>query len=51
MGTEYENTFFAYIHKNTLFVTVDTFQIVGEGTSDCIDRKNDKGGGGAITGT
>jgi len=48
LGTIYENTSFAYIHKNTLFVTVDAFELVGDGTQDYIDLKHGLGGKGAV---
>ena len=47
MGSIYEDTSFAYIHKNALFVTVDVFKNVGE--FNFIDRENGLGGEGAIT--
>ena len=47
MGSIYEDTSFAYVHKNALFVTVDVFKNVGE--FSFIDRENGLGGEGAIT--
>ena len=49
LGTPYENTTFAYVHKNALFVTVDAFEIIGEGNHDFIDRGHGLGGEGAVT--
>eukprot|EP01083_Nonionella_stella_P078386 214505_1 len=49
LNTKYENTTFAYVHQNALFVTVDAFEIVGDGSSDFIDRENGSGGEGAVT--
>jgi len=49
LSTKYENTTFAYVHQNALFVTVDAFEIVGDGSSDFIDRENGSGGEGAVT--
>ncbi len=47
--TEYFGTSFAYVHKNTLFVTVDAFQMIGNGSLNYMDRQNGRGGEGAIT--
>ena len=49
LGTPYENTTFAHVHKNALFVTVDAFELVGDGKSDYIDLENGFGGEGAVT--
>ena len=49
LGTPYENTTFAYVHKNALFVTVDAFEIIGEGNHDFVDREHGLGGEGAVT--
>ena len=47
--TEFEYTSFARLHKNVLFVTVDSFyQITRE--RDFLDRKNGLGGEGTVTG-
>jgi len=51
MGTDFEHTSFAYVKKKVMFVTVDAFQIVGDGKSDFLDRENGEGGEGAVTGT
>ncbi len=48
LGTTYENTTFAYIHRNALFITVDAFELVGNGTKNYIDRENGLGGWGAV---
>lgn len=45
-GTPFENTSFAYIHKNALFVTVDAFQ---QQHNDYHDRSSDGGGEGSVT--
>lgn len=49
LGTKYENTTFAYVHRNVLFVTVDAFEIIADGSSNFIDRENGLGGEGAVT--
>ncbi len=49
LGTPYEDTSFAYVHKNALFVTVDAFQIIGDGTEDYVNREKGIGGEGAVT--
>jgi len=49
VGTTYEDTSFAYRHKNAFFVTVDAFKLVGDGDSNYIDRTKGFGGEGAIT--
>jgi len=49
LGTTYEDTSFAYRHKNALFATVDAFKLVGDGDSNYIDRAKGFGGEGAIT--
>lgn len=49
LGTPYENTTFAYVHNNVLFVTVDAFELVGDGTKNFIDRENGLGGEGSVT--
>lgn len=46
LGTKFENTSFAHIHKNALFVTVDAFHDTG---SDYFDREKSEGGHGIIT--
>lgn len=45
IGTTYEDTSFAYIHKNTLFVTIDAFLDKGK---NYLDKENGFGGEGAI---
>ena len=47
IGTPYEGTSFAYIHKNAIFVTIDAFEKVGD--SNFIDRVEGTGGEGSIT--
>lgn len=47
VGTPYEGTSFAYVHKNALFVTVDAFQKIS--ASDYLDRKLGTGGEGTVT--
>jgi len=49
MGTRYENTTFAYVHQNALFVTVDAFELVGDGDQGYIDLENGLGGEGTVT--
>ena len=49
IGTDYEGTSFAYIHKNVLFVTVDAFMQVTDDYENYIDRENGRGGEGTIT--
>ena len=46
VGTPYNKTSFAHVHKNALFITVDVFQVLSE---DYFDRQNMGGGEGAIT--
>ena len=46
MGTKYENTSYAHIHKNVLFVTVDAFHDTG---SNHYEREVSEGGHGVIT--
>lgn len=46
LGTKYENTSYAHIHKNVLFVTVDAFHDTG---SNYYKRKLSRGGHGVIT--
>eukprot|EP00554_Chaetoceros_debilis_P001937 CAMPEP_0194096130 /NCGR_PEP_ID=MMETSP0149-20130528/57183_1 /TAXON_ID=122233 /ORGANISM="Chaetoceros debilis, Strain MM31A-1" /LENGTH=1139 /DNA_ID=CAMNT_0038782097 /DNA_START=91 /DNA_END=3507 /DNA_ORIENTATION=+ len=48
-GTPYTNTSFAHVHKNALFVTVDAFELVGDGLYDYIDVEHGFGGEGAVT--
>ena len=43
LGTTYEDTSFAYRHKNVLFITVDSFKLVGDGDSNYIDRTKGEG--------
>jgi len=49
LGTIYENTSYAYVHKNALFVTVDAFETVEDGSSDYINLEKGLGGEGAVT--
>lgn len=49
VGTDYEGTSFAYVHKNVLFVTVDAFMQVTDGLENYIDRETGRGGEGTIT--
>jgi hypothetical protein len=49
IGTPYEASSFAYRHNNVLFISVDAFRLVGDGTKNYIDRANGFGGEGAIT--
>ncbi len=46
VGTPFSKSSYAYQHKNALFVTVDAFHTVG---SNFIDKKNGRGGEGAVT--
>ena len=46
VGTPYEHTSYAYIHKNALFVTVDAFQ---KQSQNFFDRESSSGGEGAVT--
>ena len=46
LGTVFENTSFAYKHKNALFVTVDAFEQID---SPFIDRSDGVGGEGVVT--
>jgi len=48
LGTIYENTSYAYRHKNALFVTVDAFEQVSTDTP-FLDRENGLGGEGIVT--
>ena len=45
-GTEYEQTSYAHVHKNALFVTVDAFHSVN---STFFDRETGEGGNGIVT--
>ena len=47
VGTPYEGTSFAYVHKNALFVTVDAFEKISD--SNYLDRENGTGGEGTVT--
>jgi len=49
VGTDYEGTSFAYIHKNVLFVTVDAFMQVTDDYENYIDKETGRGGEGTIT--
>ncbi len=49
LGTPYENTSYAYVHRNALFITVDAFQTIGDGSKEYIDRENGLGGEGTVT--
>ncbi len=49
LETPYENTTYAYVHRNALFITVDAFQMVGNGSEEYIDRENGLGGEGTVT--
>ena len=46
IGTPFNTTSFAYIHKNALFITVDVFYDTG---SNYFDRNSSKGGEGQVT--
>lgn len=48
LGTDFEETSYAYRYKNVLFVTVDALKPV---SSNFYDRKRGLGGQGAVTGT
>jgi len=45
----FHGTSFAYRRKNSLFISVDVFKIMNDGTSNYYDRSNGYGGEGAIT--
>ena len=45
-GTPYEGTSFAYVHKNSVFVTVDAFEKVGD--YNFMNRSEGTGGEGSI---
>jgi len=48
-GTPYNDTSYAHRHKNVLFITINAFAKVGDGTEYFIDRNHGFGGEGAIT--
>lgn len=45
----FKETSFAYRRNNSLFISVDVFKVMNDGTSDYYDRSNGYGGEGAIT--
>lgn len=45
----FKGTSFAYRRNNSLFISVDVFKVMNDGTSDYYDRSNGYGGEGAIT--
>lgn len=45
----FEGTSFAYRRNNSLFISVDVFKVMNDGTSNYYDRSNGYGGEGAIT--
>jgi hypothetical protein len=45
----FQGTSYAYRRKNSLFISVDIFKVMNDGTSDYYDRQNGYGGEGAIT--
>ena len=47
VGTPYEGTSFAYVHRNALFVTVDAFSKISD--SNYLDREKGTGGEGTVT--
>ena len=49
LGTTFQETSFAYRHKNALFITIDAFHTVGQGNDPFLDRENGLGGEGIIT--
>jgi Laminin G domain./Calcineurin-like phosphoesterase. len=50
LGTEYEETSYAYRYKNSLFITIDAFKTAIDNETNYIDRVNGLGGEGTITG-
>jgi Predicted phosphohydrolases len=50
LGTEYEETSYAYRYKNSLFITIDAFKTAIDDRTTYIDRVNGLGGEGTITG-
>ena len=48
LGTIYEDTSYAYVHKNALFITIDVYHVLEE---NYFSRKQGQGGSGAVTGT
>ena len=52
LGTRFENTSYAHVHKNALFITVDTFyEVLDIEGRTYFERKLSTGGEGIITGT
>jgi len=48
LGTVWENTSYAYAHKNCLFITIDAFKSMGD-DQNYMDREKGRGGEGTIT--
>jgi hypothetical protein len=52
IGTQFENTSYAYRHKNALFVTVDVFDFISTPpTTNYLNRSTGDGGEGVLVGT
>jgi hypothetical protein len=47
--TPFNETSYAYRHNNSLFVTIDAFKRVGDGTENFMDKKRGLGGEGVYT--